>query len=59
MEDNRYQDRNRRPAGRQGSAQRDGRSVSSNTAHRQSSNTGAPRHTAQVCYEAPLSPAYR
>ena len=31
MEDNRYQDRNRRPAGRQGSAQGDGRSVSSNT----------------------------
>ena len=48
MEDNRYQDRNRRPAGRQGSAQGDGRSVSSNTAHRQSSNTGAPRHTAQT-----------
>lgn len=42
MEDNRYQDSNRRPAGRQGSAQGDGRSVSSNTAHRQSSNTGAP-----------------
>ena len=48
MEDNRYQDSNRRPAGRQGSAQGDGRSVSSNTAHRQSSNTGAPRRTAQT-----------
>lgn len=48
MEDNRYQDSNRRPASRQGSAQGDGRSVSSNTAHRQSSNTGAPRRTAQT-----------
>ena len=48
MEDNRYQDSNRRPAGRQGSAQGDGRRVSSNTAHRQSSNTGATRRTAQT-----------
>ena len=48
MEDNRYQDSNRRPASRQGSAQGDGRRVSSNTAHRQSSNTGAPRRTAQT-----------
>ena len=37
MEDNRYQDSNRRPAGRQGSAQGDGRRVSSNTAYRQAS----------------------
>ena len=48
MEDNRYQDSNRRPAGRQGSAQGDGRRVSSNTAYRQASNTGAPRRTAQT-----------
>lgn len=48
MEDNRYQDSNRRPAGRQGSAQGDGRRVSSNTAHRQASNTGTTRRTAQT-----------
>ena len=48
MEDNRYQDSNRRPAGRQGSAQGDGRRVSSNTAHRQASNTGTARRTVQT-----------
>ena len=48
MEDNRYQDSNRRPAGRQGSAQGDGRRVSSNIAHRQASNTGTTRRTAQT-----------
>ena len=48
MEDNRYQDSNRRPAGRQGSVQDDGRRVSSNTAHRQAANTGTARRSTQA-----------